>query len=136
RRCDGAGGKCVDIAGATGSSYLVTSADVGSTLRLLVTASNAQGSAQAESAQSAVVTGGPAQPFFVAAAQAGFNGPNFALPKPAGIQAGDLLVAWLATDTTHTIASVPTGWTQLGTTQNDGSDSSVSAFWHVSQAGD
>ena len=47
---------CVAIAGATASSYLVASADLGASLRVLVTASNTAGSAQAASAQTAAVT--------------------------------------------------------------------------------
>ncbi len=55
-RCDSAGGNCVPIAGATASSYTLGSADVGSTVRSQVTASNAAGQASARSAQTAVVT--------------------------------------------------------------------------------
>ena len=40
RRCDSAGGACVDIAGATAASYVVSAADSGSTLRVRVAASN------------------------------------------------------------------------------------------------
>lgn len=55
-RCDDAGASCAPISGATGQSYQVVSADVGSTLRAQVTASNSEGTAQAVSAQTAVVT--------------------------------------------------------------------------------
>jgi hypothetical protein len=55
RRCDSAGGSCAAIAGATASSYTLTSADVGSTLRVAVTGSNSAGSATAVSAPTAVV---------------------------------------------------------------------------------
>ena len=44
RRCDPAGGTCVDIAGATSSTYTPTTADLGATLRVEVTASNQWGS--------------------------------------------------------------------------------------------
>jgi hypothetical protein len=54
RRCDSGGG-CVDIGSATGESYTVTSSDVGSTLRVAVTASNGAGSATATSDPTAVV---------------------------------------------------------------------------------
>ena len=40
RRCNGAGAGCSDIAGATAATYLVASADVASTLRVRVTATN------------------------------------------------------------------------------------------------
>jgi hypothetical protein len=56
RRCDAAGANCGPIAGATAVTYVVVAADIGSTLRLRVTATNAEGFADAESAQTAVVT--------------------------------------------------------------------------------
>ena len=56
RRCDATGAGCATIAGATGTSYTLASADIGSTLRVAVTASNAAGSTTAVSAQTAVVT--------------------------------------------------------------------------------
>ena len=54
--CDTSGSNCTVIAGATLSSYVLTSGDVGDTIRAVVTASNAGGSGSASSAQSAVVT--------------------------------------------------------------------------------
>src|SRR6185369_8001770 len=59
RRCDSGGGSCADINGAGGQSYALTSADVGSTIRVAVTGSNGAGSSTASSAASAVVTGVP-----------------------------------------------------------------------------
>ena len=59
RRCDAAGANCVDIAGATASTRLVTPADIGSTLRVVVTATNAVGTNSQTSAQTAVVQGAP-----------------------------------------------------------------------------
>jgi fibronectin type 3 domain-containing protein len=61
RRCD-SGGQCTDIAGATGATYTLVSADVGSTLVLLVTATNSGGAASATSAPTAVVEAAPAAP--------------------------------------------------------------------------
>jgi hypothetical protein len=58
-RCDATGANCASIAGATSPSYLVTSADVGSTIRSQVTATNPAGSASANSAQTAVVVAAP-----------------------------------------------------------------------------
>jgi hypothetical protein len=55
RRCDSAGANCFSISGATGSTYQVTNADGGSSLRVLVTAVNAVGSSVATSAQTTVV---------------------------------------------------------------------------------
>jgi Ig domain of plant-specific actin-binding protein len=48
-RCSSSGGSCVAIAGATGSSYAITSADVGVTLAVSVSATNAAGSTTASS---------------------------------------------------------------------------------------
>src|SRR5207248_2555566 len=54
QRCDSAGANCTAIAGATAQTYTVASADVGFTLRVAVTASNAGGSSSpATSAQTA-----------------------------------------------------------------------------------
>ena len=56
QRCDAAGANCVAIAGATGGTYTLTSADSGSTIVVQVTASNANGTGQtATSSQTAVV---------------------------------------------------------------------------------
>jgi uncharacterized delta-60 repeat protein len=55
RRCDSAGAGCLDIAGATGTTYTLTSADVGRTIRVRETATNAYGSASADSAAPPVV---------------------------------------------------------------------------------
>lgn len=54
-RCDAAGESCVDIPGATAASYVMTTADVASTLRVAVTASNTAGTATARSSASAVI---------------------------------------------------------------------------------
>jgi len=56
QRCNASGGSCVNIAGATSGTYVVTPGDVGSTLRVVVTATNASGSASATSAPTATVT--------------------------------------------------------------------------------
>ena len=48
QRCNSAG-NCTDISGAQGSTYTAAVADVGSTLRVIVTATNADGSASAAS---------------------------------------------------------------------------------------
>ena len=55
RRCSGSGSACVDIVGATASTYAVAAADSRSTLRALVVATNASGSGGAISAPTAVV---------------------------------------------------------------------------------
>src|SRR5919197_4962305 len=59
RRCNQAGASCSDIGGATGTSYTLVQADVGSTIRFRVTGTNTLGSLSADSAQTAIVTGPP-----------------------------------------------------------------------------
>jgi hypothetical protein len=55
QRCNAAGSNCAAVAGATGQTYVVGTGDVGSTLRVVVTATNAAGATPASSAQTAVV---------------------------------------------------------------------------------
>jgi subtilisin family serine protease len=55
QRCDSVGGACTAITAASATSYAVSSTDVGSTLRVAVTASNAGGSVTAVSAPTAAV---------------------------------------------------------------------------------
>jgi hypothetical protein len=55
QQCDAAGGGCGAIAGATGKTYGVRSADAGRTLRVEVTAINPDGQRSATSAQTGVV---------------------------------------------------------------------------------
>jgi fibronectin type 3 domain-containing protein len=62
RRCDSAGAGCVDIVDATAQTYTLVAADLGATVRVAVTASNAAGSSAALSAQTAVVTAGAVAP--------------------------------------------------------------------------
>lgn len=59
QRCDGQGGNCVDVAGKTSTTYSVSASDIGSRLRLKVTATNRSGSTQATSAATAVVVAAP-----------------------------------------------------------------------------
>jgi hypothetical protein len=53
--CDSSGANCAAISGATGQSYTLTSADVGHTIEVQETATNANGSGTAKSAPTAVV---------------------------------------------------------------------------------
>jgi hypothetical protein len=55
RRCASDGRACGDITGATNQTYAVAAADVGRTLRVVVTASNADGKDSATSAATDVV---------------------------------------------------------------------------------
>ena len=59
-RCNSLGASCETIAGATSPGYTVLSADVGKTLAVTVTGSSSAGSASAQSAPTAVVSGAPA----------------------------------------------------------------------------
>jgi hypothetical protein len=74
---------CTNISGATSSSYTLQSSDVGKTVDVVVTATNAGGSSSASSAQTAAVTGAtPAAPA------------NTAVPTVSGTaQQGDTLTA-------------------------------------------
>jgi hypothetical protein len=62
RRCGTAGASCSNIGGGNSSTYKLRSADRGATLRVRVTAKNSDGSAQVESAQTAVITAATAPP--------------------------------------------------------------------------
>ncbi|HMJ00417.1 MAG TPA: metallophosphoesterase [Gaiellaceae bacterium] len=55
RRCDQAGGSCQDIGGATSQTYVVAPADIGTTIRFTVTASNDGGSSTATSSQTSII---------------------------------------------------------------------------------
>jgi hypothetical protein len=67
QRCNLTGARCVTISGASSSSYILTTADLDSTMRVKVTAYNAAGHAAARSAQTGVVTASqaPASPAHV-----------------------------------------------------------------------
>src|SRR5205823_2170572 len=59
QRCDASGTGCTALTGATASSYSAVSADVGSTLRVVVAATNKYGNATATSPASAQVAPAP-----------------------------------------------------------------------------
>jgi hypothetical protein len=61
-RCDRNGNACATIGGAQSSTYVLTSADVGATVRLRVTAANSEGSTSAASVPTAVVQKAAAPP--------------------------------------------------------------------------
>ena len=54
--CNSSGGSCASIAGATSSNYTLQANDVGSTIRVVVTGTNAGGSTPATSAATSAVT--------------------------------------------------------------------------------
>lgn len=62
QRCNTTGGACVDVTGATGRSYGVRAVDIGSTLRISVTAKNLAGSTTANSDATAIVRAASAPP--------------------------------------------------------------------------
>ena len=59
RRCDSAGANCVDIAAATAATYALAAADVGHTIRVRETATNAYGEGSVDSAATAVIKANP-----------------------------------------------------------------------------
>ncbi len=59
RRCDAVGAACADIDGASGQTYQLGLSDVGSTIRVQVTATNSAGSSSASSAATAPVSAAP-----------------------------------------------------------------------------
>jgi hypothetical protein len=61
-RCDSKGGACAPISGATSTAFVLGGADIGSTLRFKVTATNSAGSAVAQSASTGVVSGSAKNP--------------------------------------------------------------------------
>ena len=58
QRCDATGAACIAIPTATTKTYLVPATDVGATLRVRVTATNASGAASATSVPTAVIAAG------------------------------------------------------------------------------
>jgi hypothetical protein len=81
QRCNSSGASCVPVAGAAGNSFVLGSVDVGSTIRVSLTASNSAGSATASSAATAVVTGLPASPSESPWWSRAFESPE-SLPQP------------------------------------------------------
>ena len=76
--CDSLGEGCLDIPGATSSSYTLEASDVEMTVRVVVTGENADGSGSAASSVSAVVTAPPPS--------------NTAAPYVSGLDADEQIV--------------------------------------------
>jgi len=106
---------CANVAGQTAASYAVTAADSGLTLRVVVTATNTHGTATNPSAETAAVN------HVATFVTSTFNEmdrtrSSVALTHPAGVQAGDLMLAVVATDVgTGQFNAAPAGWTRAGT---------------------
>ena len=62
QRCSASGGACASLAGASATTYTLTSGDIGSTMRVVVTAKNSSRSGTANSAVTAVVQAPPTPP--------------------------------------------------------------------------
>ena len=62
RQCDASGANCTTITAATGNTYVIASGDVGHTIRVAVTGTDATGSNTVTSAQTATVTAVVAPP--------------------------------------------------------------------------
>ncbi len=74
-RCDPTGANCAAISGATGSTYVPVSADVGSTLEVHVTATSSNGSVTASSTPTMVVQASPPPQTFGKTAIGGTSDP-------------------------------------------------------------
>lgn len=113
-RCGTGGGTCVDIAGQTSSTYVVTGTDGGRTLRLRVAVSNAYGTATATSAQSAIIIDAVGDEGGTSATTVA-NATQLTVTRPPNAFEGDVLVAQVVvrdgTDVVFT--SVPAGWTLI-----------------------
>ena len=82
QRCDAAGNNCQAVTGATAQTYTVQSADVNSTLRVVVTATNSSGSGSATSGQTAVVSQpGPAGAIKTTQGQTSIPASSVTLPE-------------------------------------------------------
>src|ERR1035441_1995840 len=82
--CDASGASCNAIGGATGSTYTLTANDVGHTIEVLETASNASNTATASSAPTATVTRLPAPVNITVPSIAGTNVPGNTLTEVNG----------------------------------------------------
>ena len=113
-RCGTGGGTCVDIAGQTGSTYVVTGADGGRTLRVRIDVANVYGSATATSGQSAIIIDAVGEEGGTSATT-GANATQLTVARPPNAFEGDILVAQVVvrdgTDVVFT--SVPAGWTLI-----------------------
>ena len=110
-RCGTGGGTCVDIAGQTASTYAITGADGGRTLRLRISVTNIYGSASATSSQSSIILDAVGDEGGTSATTVA-NATQLNVTRPPNAFEGDVLVAQVVvrdgTDVAFT--SVPAGW--------------------------
>lgn len=116
-RC-ASGGSCTAIAGATTSSYVATTGDVGSTIVAAVTATNSAGSATASSAPTAAVTDPPPATVgldaFLGKRTANVTGTAMTLKTATAASAGARIVVGITWSSSATLGSVKGGglaWT-------------------------
>jgi hypothetical protein len=98
-RCNGGGNSCVNVANGTQKTYTLVGADAGNTMRVRVTATNADGSASAQSDQTAAV-----EPATSSAAPKNTSAPTVSGTPKVGqtLTAGD--GSWTGNPTTYTYA--------------------------------
>ncbi len=99
RRCDRSGGSCSAISGATTRSYTLRRVDVGNTLRVRVTATNRDGSTNATSVPTAVITAAP-QPSRGCDVNAPLQVQNLSAPERLNITPGTISPAIVRRSTT------------------------------------
>ena len=106
-RCDANGANCSAIAGATSNTYSLSSADVSSTLRIAVTASNSAGSTTATSQQSAVVQGaGSGLSVVQKASVQGSGVTSLSQSFPNANTAGNTIIAFVRASSTSQTATL------------------------------
>jgi hypothetical protein len=103
RRCDSAGASCASISGATLSTYALTSSDQGSTLRVVVTATDSGGSSSATSAQTSAVAPATTSSSYPSSFYTGPAGTNIVLPPNEGYPATG---AWIGEATGNGLTQV------------------------------
>jgi glycosyl hydrolase family 26 len=103
RRCDSAGASCASISGASLSTYALTSSDQGSTLRVVVTATDSGGSSSATSAQTSAVAPATTSSSYPSSFYTGPAGTNIVLPPNEGYPATG---AWIGEATGNGLTQV------------------------------
>jgi hypothetical protein len=102
-QCDASGGSCTAISGATAATYTPAAGDVGHTVRVTVTATDANGSGKATSAPSAVISGTLAPTPTTAPSISGTPAVGSTLTASKGTWSGaptSITVQWLRCDST------------------------------------